>query len=257
MGLRDGGPRLGRVIERRRYRTADLVIAVSDATRDDACELLGVPGQKVVRVYNGIDLDRWSVTKPDESDILQQRGISERRFTLYVGGPDWHKNIEGMMGGLAHARRMGIDLDLLWAGHLTSEHRRRVGALAREAGVAHAIRLLGYVGDDDLRVLYRRAVAHLLVSRCEGFGLTVVEAMAAGCPVITTARGSLAEVAADAALTVDPENHAAIGASLVRLCRESILRNRLIERGRERATAFSRAAQATSMVHVYRNFLGA
>jgi len=81
--------------------------------------------------------------------------------------------------------------------------------------------------------------------------------MAAGCPVITTARGSLAEVAGDAALTVDPEDHAAIGASLVRLGSEPILRNHLAERGRERAKAFSRRAQATAMIHVYRNFLGA
>ena len=83
-----------------------------------------------------------------------------------------------------------------------------------------AVLRLGYVSDDELRVLYRAARAHLLVSRCEGFGLTVVEAMAAGCPVVTTKGGSLSEVAGDAALQVDPENLAAIGDALVRLCRE-------------------------------------
>jgi len=107
MGVRDGGPRLGRAIERRRYRTADLVIAVSDATRDDACTLLGVAPERVVRVYNGIAIDRWSATESNESGILQRRDISGRRFALYVGGPDWHKNVEGMLGGLAHARRQG------------------------------------------------------------------------------------------------------------------------------------------------------
>jgi len=168
MGVRDGGPRLGRAIERRRYRTADLVIAVSDATRDDACTLLGVAPERVVRVYNGIAIDRWSATESNESGILQRRDISGRRFALYVGGPDWHKNVEGMLGGLAHARRQGVDLHLLWAGHLTPDHGRRIHALARQAGVDDVIHLLGYVGDDELAVLYRAAVAHLLVSRCEG-----------------------------------------------------------------------------------------
>jgi glycosyltransferase involved in cell wall biosynthesis len=110
------------------------------------------------------------------------------------------------------------------------------------------------VSDDELRVLYRAARAHLLVSRCEGFGLTVVEAMAAGCPVVTTNGGSLAEVAGDAALQVNPEDPVAIGDALVRLCREPAVAADLVRRGRERALLFSRGAQARAMAAVYRRF---
>jgi glycosyltransferase involved in cell wall biosynthesis len=95
-----------------------------------------------------------------------------------------------------------------------------------------------------------------LVSRCEGFGLTVVEAMAAGCPVVTTNGGSLLEVAGDAALEVDPEDPPAIGDALLRLCRDPELAADLVRRGRDRAPAFSRAAQARAMARVYRTFLG-
>ena len=256
MTLRDGGPIVGRWIERRRYQNADLVMAVSDATRDDARTLLGVRDERLVRVYNGVDVERWaSPPREDRVATLDRHGLAERPFVLYVGGPDWHKNIEGLMAGVAEARGRGVGVDLAWAGRLTVDHRARVEGLAREAGIASAVRYLGFVPDDELAVLYRAAVAHVLVSRCEGFGLTVVEAMASGCPVVTTTCGSLGEVAGDAALLVEPDDHAAIGASIVRLYREPILRDVLVERGRRRAPTFSRTAHALAVARVYRAFL--
>jgi glycosyltransferase involved in cell wall biosynthesis len=257
-GVRDGGAYVGRRIERRRYRSADLVVAISDATRGDVISLLGVPAERVVRVHNGVDVSWWAAepTAAVETtlDRFQLRG---RDYVLYVGGSDWRKNTPGMMAALAHARAGGVDLRLAWAGHLQSGHIEGVEAEARRFGVLEAVDRLGYVTDDDLRALYRAARAHLLISRCEGFGLTVVEAMAAGCPVVTTDGGSLGEVAADAALRMDPDDPRAIGDALLRLCREPELAADLRRRGRERAPVFSRAAQAQAMARVYRAFLAA
>jgi glycosyltransferase involved in cell wall biosynthesis len=255
MGIRDGGAFVGKRIERRRYRNADLVIAVSDATRDDVVSLLGVPAERVVRVHNGVDVTWWAApAAPEDDSTLDRFGLRGKEYVLYVGGSDWRKNTTGMMGALERARASGIDLRLAWAGHLQPGHVTGVEAEARRFGVLDAVERLGYVTDAELRVLYRAARAHLLVSRCEGFGLTVVEAMAAGCPVITTNGGSLSEVAGDAALQVDPENPAAIGDALVRLCREPDVAADLVRRGRERAPLFSRAAQARAMAGVYREF---
>jgi glycosyltransferase involved in cell wall biosynthesis len=127
--------------------------------------------------------------------------------------------------------------------------------MAERAGVADSLRMLGFVSDDELSVLYRAARAHVLVSRCEGFGLTVVEAMASGCPVLTTRGGSLDEVAGDAALTVDPDDHPGIGAAFVRLFSDDALFADLAERGRKRAPQFSRAVQATAIARAYRRLL--
>src|SRR5262249_40185555 len=157
----------------------------------------------------------------------------------------------GMVEGLARARSQGADLDLAWAGKLSEGEFGIVEDAARRAGVTGSIRRLGYVSDDELGVLYRAAVAHLLVSRAEGFGFTVVESMAAGCPVVTPRAGSLAEVAGDAALAVDPEDHAAIGDALVRLHRDPNLREDLRARGRARAPRFSLDVQAREMAAVY------
>lgn len=256
MTLHDGGARIGTAIERRRYRRADLIVAVSDATKADASALLGAPPERVVRVYNGVDVEKWARSPSlDAEAILRRFGLSERPFALYVGGYHWHKNVEGMVDGLAIARSRGADLSLAWAGKLSEGEIAIVEEAARRAGVSRFVQRLGYVRDDELAVLYRAAVAHVLASRGEGFGFTVVESMAAGCPVVTTRAGSLAEVAGDAALVVDPEDHAAIGDALVRLNRDPALREDLRARGRALAPRFSLDAQAREMAAVYRRFL--
>jgi glycosyltransferase involved in cell wall biosynthesis len=81
--------------------------------------------------------------------------------------------------------------------------------------------------------------------------------MASGCPVLTTRGGSLDEVAGDAALTIDPDDHAGIGDALTRLFSDGALRADLAERGRRRAPQFSRAVQATAMARAYRRLLEA
>jgi glycosyltransferase involved in cell wall biosynthesis len=258
MGKHDGGPFIGTRIERRRYRSADLVVAISDATKKDVLTLHHVPEERVVRVYNGVDVEAWA-REPTLPIVqtLERFGLGGRAFAFYVGGYHWHKNIEGMILGLARARTQGLDLDLVLAGHFSDVHAALIDDAARAAGVFGAVRRIGYVTDDEVRVLYRSAVAHLLVSRSEGFGLTVIEAMASGCPVVTTSLGSLAEIAGDAALTVDPEDHAAIGNALVRVRSDAALRADLIRRGKERAPRFALRTQAEGMAKVYRRFLDA
>ncbi|MET0795249.1 MAG: glycosyltransferase family 1 protein [Polyangiaceae bacterium] len=255
-GVRDGGPHIGLAIERRRYQSADLVIAISDATERDALSLLRVSAERMVRVYNGVDVQRWQRAPTSNAEqVLEQHGLRNRPFVLYVGGLDWHKNIEGMLAGVARAKMEQPDLCLAWAGKLNQSQSETVQALVRKFDLGDTVKFLGFVSDEDLALLYRYARAHVLVSRCEGFGLTVVEAMAAGCPVLTTAGGSLEEVAGDAALTVEPDDHAEIGAALVRLFRDAALRARLIELGRARAPLFDRSVQARAMVSAYRRAL--
>jgi glycosyltransferase involved in cell wall biosynthesis len=255
-GARDGGATIGRAIERQRFRSADLVIAISDATKKDVCELLGVAPQMVERVYAAVDVDKWAQEPMGDKQLtLERLGLKRRAFALYVGGSDWRKNVEGMLAATARVRALGHDLCLAWAGHLEPHQLARVEAAARDAGVLESFLYLGYVSDEDLSILYRTAVAHILVSRLEGFGLTVVEAMASGCPVVTTHAGSLAEIVGDGALTVDPEDSSSIAAALVRLMLEPELRAEFIAQGKARAPRFCRQEQARATAAVYRRFL--
>ena len=254
--LRDGGARVGLAIERRRYRTADLVVAISDATERDAKTILGVQADKIVRVYNGVNVEWWR-TEPrlNAEEVLRRFGLGHRQFVLYVGGLDWHKNIEGMLAGVAIAKMRAPEMHLAWAGKLNPAQTAHVAGMLRRYKLERTVTLLGFVSDDDLTVLYRHARAHVLVSWCEGFGLTVVEAMAAGCAVLTTKGGSLEEVAGDAALMADPDNHAEIGAGMARLFDDPALRGQLAERGRARAPQFDRKVQARAMIRAYRRLV--
>src|SRR5262249_36156489 len=124
------------------------------------------------------------------------------------------------------------------------------------ASATDAVVLLGFITDEELAVLYRAATAHLFVSRLEGFGYTVVEAMASGCPVVASSGSSLDEVAGDASLTVDPEDPRAIGEALHRPAPDPALRASLSSKGRARAPLFSRLEQARGTAAAYRTLLG-
>lgn len=252
LGHRDGFGLVGKQLIRRRFRSADHVVAISDATREEVIRLLGVSTAKVTRVYNGVDLSGWTTENPgDDLPRLQRHGLRRRRFLLYVGDVDWRKNPEGMILGLSEAVKSCDDLALAFVGKLEAHKVASIRQQAARANLLDRVHLLGFVSDSDLRALYRNALAHLFVSRSEGFGYTVVEAMASGCPVITTRCGSLAEVAGEAALRVDPEDPIAIGQAITTLERDATLARDLSARGIRWASQFSCEAQAGAMVDLF------
>ena len=245
-----------RALDRRRYRSADHVIAISRATAAELDHFLGLGSERVSVVSSGIDGSRWtSDAHAEDREHLASRGLEGRRFVVCVGDADWRKNSEGMFRALGLARESEATLQLLWVGKLSEERSRWVRAQAASLGVAGACRFLGYVPDAALKAIYRAALATLFVSRAEGFGYPVLEAMASGCPVITSNVSSLPEVAGDAALLVDPEDSHAIAQAMLHLCREPRRRHELKRRGLVRARAFSLESQARETLAVYRRVL--
>ena len=255
----EGWGRAWRWLDEQRYHGADHVIAISQATADDLVRELGVPARKISVVPNGIDLSKW---KPRSSvldaGVRARFRVEARPYLIHVGDADWRKNADGMLAGLASARARAReeDLCLLWAGHLHDNRRREVLECARAHGVEGALILTGYVSDDELHALYRGALATLLVSHAEGFGYPVLEAMALGCPVITSNCSSLPEVAGDAALLVDPRDSAAIAAAISALAESPAGRQGLIAKGKVRATEFTVERQAQNTLDVYAKVLG-
>lgn len=254
------GSLLGRYrTHHRRFHSADHVIAISRATADDLITRLEVPHQRISIVHNGVDLERWSrEPQPSDDAVRATHGLGGRPYLLCVGAAHWRKNSEGVMQGLARARRLIGNEDLLvaWAGDLDRQDRQRIASAAEAAGVADAVQLLGYVSDPELAALYRGATAQVFVSRAEGFGYPVVEAMACGCPVITSNRSSLIEIAEDAALTVDPEDPDAIADAIVLLADDNAERRRLAERGSQRAKRYSLRRMGERTLEVYRHVVG-
>jgi glycosyltransferase involved in cell wall biosynthesis len=251
LGWRDGYL-VGRSwLDRRRFHGADHVIAISEATARDLVDLLGVPRSKITTVAHGIDPAAWSA-RPTASDERWVRalGLEPRRYLLYVGDADWRKNHQGMLQALARVERH--ELLLACAGRLSPARRSAILKAAHGLGVADRVVLLDHVDDERLRALYRQALATLLVSRAEGFGLPVLEALASGSPVVTSNCSSMPEVAGDAALLVDPGDSASIAAAIGRLADDASLQRRLREAGPPRAARFGHARTAERTAAVYR-----
>ena len=127
-------------------------------------------------------------------------------------------------------------------------------ALARMAQppLAGRVRHLGYVSDAERESLYRDAAALVVPSLHEGFGLTALEAMAAGVPVVAANRGALPELVADAGLLVDPTNADEMAQALLAAIGDPAVRARLSAAGRRRASEYSWIASADRLIEAYR-----
>jgi glycosyltransferase involved in cell wall biosynthesis len=258
LGYRDGYRRGRQWLDFRRFHSADHVIAVSESTANDLITLLGVDSRRITVVYNGVDLRKWSSDPSAEDRAIRDRhDLCDGSYVLFVGNCDWRKNSGGMLRAIsALARRRPDSTPILaWAAELDELDAARVRSQARELGIERELRLLGFVPDAELAALYRGALGSLFVSRSEGFGYPVVEAMATGCPVITSDRSSMAEIALDAAIQVNPDHGEAIADAIDALAQRSGERARLREKGVQRAAHFSLERMAEETLSVYARVL--
>ncbi len=219
------------------YRRATLVHAVSRATARDAVRVLGIDPERVRVVHNGVALPE---DEPEDG--------AQRRHVLFVGGADAHKRVDLLLA--AWTAPGAADLPpLVLAGGATA----RPDAVRAARSYPQRIYLAGLVDDEELDRLYRGAIAVLLPSLWEGYGLPVLEGMARGAVPVVTARASLPEVGADAALYVPASAGPEAWLEAVRrLMTDPGLRARLARRGRELAVRRSWGACARELIELYR-----
>lgn len=182
------------------------------------------------------------------------RDAAESPYLLYLGGYDRRKGIVELLQVFLELRRQEkLRCRLLLAGksHYFSEELRRLIVAGKESG---SVRELGYLPDSQLVALLRNALALVYPSRYEGFGLPPLEAMHAGCPVVTTSRTAIPEVCGDAALYIDPGAGAEFGEALVAVENDAALRARLREAGFRQARKFTWEKAATTFLGEIRRF---
>lgn len=233
---------------------SDRLLTVSQATGDDVQRLLGVPATKIDVVHSGFGTTAHARPAP-ASELRTRLELTERPIVLCVAAKRPHKNLGRLIGALALIpveRRP----QLVLAGYATP-YQAELEARADALGVRDDVRFPDWLPEPELEGLYAAAAACVLPSLQEGFGLPVLEAMARGVPVACSARGALAEVAADAALTFSPESEAEIAAAIERLLGDPELTARLREAGVRRAAQFSWAACARGTLASYERALGA
>jgi glycosyltransferase involved in cell wall biosynthesis len=216
-------------------RQARRIITLSRHSARDIARLLRVPLDKIA-VVPAAPRDVFH-RAPDPraiADVQRRYG----RYFLSVGVLAPQKNLERVLRAFAQVRDGATQLVL--AGRPAGDYAAAVlRPLARTLGVERRIIFAGATDDEALRALYHAAVALVYPSLGEGFGLPLVEAMACGCPVLTSNVSSMPEVAGDAALLVDPRDVTAVSGALERLLDAPALRADLVARGRARAALFT------------------
>ncbi|HXK33714.1 MAG TPA: glycosyltransferase family 1 protein [Dehalococcoidia bacterium] len=230
-------------------RVADAIIVPSLAVRDDVVRTLGVDAAKVSVIYEAA-AGRFVRASEDAVAAMRQRYMLEAPYVLSVGSLEPGKNRGRLFRAFRALLDEGIAYDLVVAGQPAWKYAEE-GALVRELRLLPRVKYLGYVPDDDLPALYSGATAFAFPSLYEGFGIPVLEAMACGVPVLTSAVSATAEVAGDAALLCDPESVESIRDGLRRLLTDASLRADYAARGQKRASEFSwaRAAEETRAVY--------
>ncbi len=214
-------------------RRSHRVIAISASTREDLHRHLGVPLAKIDTVLQGVGPP--SAERTGEAELRRTFDLGARPVLLTVSAKRPHKNLLRLIEAFATLPDRPV---LILPGYPT-EHEQELRDRADALGVVQDVRFPGWISDADREGLYALATAFVFPSRYEGFGLPVLEAMQRGLPVATSDRGSLAEVAGDAALLFDPDDVPAIAAALTRLLGEPALREELRARGAVQAAAHS------------------
>ncbi len=237
-------------------RRASLVLTDAQATVPDIVRHLGVPAERVRAIPLAVPAAYRPITKGEELAIVRARYGLPERYLLYLGGCDLRRNLATLFRALALARRHEPGLPALaFAGALPAQDSafapdpRR---LAAEAGLGAGLRFLGRVPEGDKPALYTGATAFLFPSRYEGFGLTVLEALACGTPVVVADAATLPEVAGPGGLRAGVDDVAGWAEAIVRVASDEPLRARLRAEGLAHAARFSWQRTARETLAAYR-----
>ncbi len=240
-----------RLVVRPLVRRARAVITLSEASKRDLVERLGADPDRVHVTPLAAEA-RFAPQPPEVIARVRATHDLAPRYLLHLSNYRRHKNAEGVARAFARLRREGSAASLVLAGNPPPAFR---AWLARE-GLDDGVRVLGHADDADLPALYAGARAFVFPSRCEGFGLPPLEAMACGTPAIVSNGSSLPEVVGDGALLVDPEDTAAIAEAMGALIADDAQHADLSTRGRARAARFSWERVVRETRAVYERALG-
>jgi glycosyltransferase involved in cell wall biosynthesis len=225
-----------------RLGMVDHFLASSQSTKRDMERHYHIPQGRITTVYLGCS-----------AEFFPANGVKEN-YLLTVGTLEPRKNLKRVIEAFIYLKQHRQDVAdrLLVVGTRGWYYGEAFELMQR---YADSVQFLGYVSDQDLQHLYRRAKGLIYPSFYEGFGLPVLEAMASGCPVVTSDRSSLPEIGGDAVLYVNPDNVLEIAAAMEKLLMDDTLRRTLVERGLCRAAQFSWARCARETVTVYEKTL--
>lgn len=216
----------------------DLLLAISEATRNDAIRLLGIAPERVVNISGAADA-MFRPLPPEALAAIDLRRFGiERPFVLYTGNSDYRKNLAGMLAAFARLPQSVRDSHQLVVNQVGDIDLFKLQVANAGLRSDHVV-VTGRIGDDELLALYNGCKVFVFPSLYEGFGLPVLEAMGCGAAVIAGDNSSIPEVAGRADMLFDAASPGAISASLLRALTDASWRAELRAWGLARAAQFS------------------
>jgi glycosyltransferase involved in cell wall biosynthesis len=238
-----------RVVVPQSARRARMIICPSEATKRATVRLFGVEPERCRVIPHGVETEFALPASPSVKADVKARYALPERYLLQLGTVQPRKNYVTSLRALARipsSQRM----PLIVAGAFGWNYDGVIDAV-RELDLRDWVRFVGYAAMPDLPALYQMAQAVLFPSLDEGFGLPLLEAFAAGTPVVASDAGAIPEVAGDAALLSAPEDTQALAENLLRLLTDRPLRERQVAAGRARAALYTWSASAAAHREVY------
>lgn len=237
---------------RRHVQQADAVLTCSEASKADIVELCDCAPEKITVAYGAADA---IFTQRDcaaaRKTLFAHHGV-EGPYVLFLSTVEPRKNVEGLLA--AFAKLVDLVPHTLVLVGAEGWNQEPVAKMIARHGLERRVRHVGYVRERaDLPLLYSAADAFVLPSFYEGFGIPVLEAMACGCPVVTTRRASLPEAGGDAALYVDPDDADNIAHGLRKVLTTPALADDLRAKGLSQAARFTWARGAETVLGLYRD----
>jgi glycosyltransferase involved in cell wall biosynthesis len=229
---------------------ASALLSISEYTKKDLNRILSIDFHKVHTTYLGYD--RSNFFQKNDPGLLLQHDLKAGNYLLYVGNASPRKNLLNLIGAFARVKET-VPHKLVLCGakkkHELSEIMKQITA----DGVDGRVVLIDYVPYEKLPVLYSSAAAFLYVSKYEGFGLPIVEAMACGTPVVASNTTSIPEVAGTAAVLVNPDDSADIARGILEVLLNENRKDVMIRQGYEQCQKFTWSRAATETLEILKN----
>jgi len=225
-------------------RRSEKIIAVSEFTKKDIIEQFGVKNEKIVVTHEGVSEKLKQAEKEDDKEVLFRYNI-HRPFFFYAGNAYPHKNLEGLIKIYPKIKEKFRDLQLVFVGSEDYFYKR----LKKDA--SEDIIFTDYISDKELAALYRNALFYIFPSLYEGFGLPPLEAMANGCPVVSSDRSSMPEILGDAALYFNSDKEEEIIEAIEKIVNSENLKKELIQKGYEQIKKYSWEECARKTLEIY------
>ena len=235
-------------------RMAARIITDSEHSRNEIVRYLHADPERIDVIYPGVGPGFHPVADSAQLQAMRSRFGIDREYILCVGIYKLRKNHAGLLRAFERCLANGLRSQLVIAGPM-AEGETVLRRLAAELGVAGHVIFTGFVKDEELRALYSAARAYVCPSLYEGFGFTVLEAMACGAPVVCSRATSLPEVAGKAALYFDPHDPEEMASRIFRVFSDDALRASLIEQGRQNLQRFNWTDTARQTLAVYHQAL--